>query len=357
MPDADNDRSQEPTPHRRQKAREEGSVARSHDLVSAALLLAGAGALLGLGGGLVHFLAGYTQDQLGGNPWLRADLDLAASHTYGLARGLARTLLPILGALLATAVAMNLFQVGFLFLPQKIGLDLARVDPLAGLRRTFSLANVVRLGFGLFKVAVIGVVAAMALRNELPAVLGLAQRSVPEIAAYLGQVLVWTTLKIGLALVVLAILDYGFQWWRHEQDLRMTPQEVREEMRNLEGDPHIRARRRAVQRQLVMNRLSQAVPKADVVVTNPTELAVAIQYDPKTMAAPVVVAKGAGILAQRIRQLALKHGIPVIERKPLAQALYREVEVGRSIPQDKYAAVAELLAYVYRLKGKKFTAA
>lgn len=357
MPEADNDKTQEPTPHRRQKAREEGNVARSHDLVSAAVLVAGAGALMALGGGLMHFWARYAQEQLGGDPWLRADLHRVASHTYGLAWGLARTLLPLLAALLATAVAMNLFQIGLLFVPQKIGFDPARVDPLAGLRRTFSLANLVRLGFGLFKVAVIVVVAALALRNELPAVLGLSQRSVPQIAAYLGQVLVWTTLKIGLALVVLAILDYGFQWWRYEQDLRMTPQEVREEMRNLEGDPHIRARRRAVQRQLVMNRLSQAVPKADVVVTNPTELAVAIQYDPKTMAAPVVVAKGAGILAQRIRQLALKYGIPVIERKPLAQALYREVDVGRTIPHDKYAAVAELLAYVYRLQGKKFTAA
>lgn len=357
MPETDNDKSQEPTPHRRQKAREEGSVARSHDLVSAALLLAGVGALLWLGGGLAHFLGHYAREQLGGQAWLRADLPGVASHAHRLMLGLGRALLPILGALLATAVAMNLFQVGFLFLPQKIGFDLSRLDPLAGLRRTFSLANAVRLGFGLFKVAAIVIVAAVALRSESAAVLALSQRSVPEIAAYLVQVLLWTALKIGLALLVLAILDYGFQWWRHEQDLRMTPQEIREEMRNLEGDPQIRARRRAVQRQLVMNRLGEAVPKADVVVTNPTELAVAIQYDPKTMAAPVVVAKGAGVLAQRIRQLALKHGIPVIERKPLAQALYREVEIGRPIPQDKYAAVAELLAYVYRLKGKKFTAA
>jgi len=357
MPENDNEKSQEPTPHRRQKAREEGSVARSHDLVSAAVLLAGASALLWLGGGLMHFLARYARQQLGGQAWLRADLPWVVSHTHGLMLALAQALLPILGTLLATAIAINLFQVGFLFLPQKIGFDLTRLDPLAGLRRVVSLANVVRLGFGLLKVAVIAIVASVALRSELPVVLGLSERSVPEIAAYLGQVLLWTMLKIGLALLVLAILDYGFQWWRHEQDLRMTPQEIREEMRNLEGDPHIRARRRAVQRQLVMNRLSEAVPKADVVVTNPTELAVAIQYDPKSMAAPMVVAKGAGVLAQRIRQLALTHGIPVIERKPLAQALYREVEVGRPIPQDKYAAVAELLAYVYRLKGRRFTGA
>ena len=160
-------------------------------------------------------------------------------------------------------------------------------------------------------------------------------------------------MKIGLALLVLAIFDYGYQYWRHEQDLRMTPQEVREEMRNMEGDPQVASRRRAVQRQLVLGRLSQAVPRADVVVTNPTELAVAIQYDPEEMAAPVVVAKGAGVLAQRIRRLALENGIPILERKPLAQALYRDVDVNHAVPQDKYAAVAEVLAYVYHLKGKK----
>jgi flagellar biosynthetic protein FlhB len=128
-------------------------------------------------------------------------------------------------------------------------------------------------------------------------------------------------------------------------------------MKNLEGDPQVMARRRAVQRQLVMHQMSSAVPKADVVVTNPTELAVAIQYDPKTMAAPVVVAKGAGVMAQRIRQLALAHGIPLVEKKPLARALYRDVDVNHPIPHDKYAAVAEVLAFVYQLKGKRLDAA
>jgi len=133
----------------------------------------------------------------------------------------------------------------------------------------------------------------------------------------------------------------------------MTPQEFREEMRNLEGDPQIAARRKVVQRQLMLNRVNQAVPKADVVVTNPTELAVALQYIPEKMAAPIVVAKGAGLVAQRIRRLAEQHGVPVIEKKPLAQALYRTVEVNQPIPQELYAAVAEVLAYVYHLKGKK----
>jgi flagellar biosynthetic protein FlhB len=133
----------------------------------------------------------------------------------------------------------------------------------------------------------------------------------------------------------------------------MTHQEIREEMKNLQGDPQIVARRRAIQRQMALNRIAGAVPMADVVVTNPTELAVAIQYEPDEMAAPIVVAKGAGVLAQRIRRLALEHNIPIVERKPLAQLLYKEVDVGRPIPTESYAAVAEVLAYVYQLKGKK----
>jgi flagellar biosynthetic protein FlhB len=133
----------------------------------------------------------------------------------------------------------------------------------------------------------------------------------------------------------------------------MTPQEVREEMKNLEGNPQVAARRRVVARQLMLNRLSSAVPKADVVVTNPTQLAVALQYNPEEMAAPVVVAKGAGLIATRIRRLALENNIPILERKPLAQALYRDVELNHPIPADKFAAVAEVLAYVYQLKGKK----
>jgi flagellar biosynthetic protein FlhB len=177
--------------------------------------------------------------------------------------------------------------------------------------------------------------------------------SVPQVAFYTVEIMIWTAMKIGVALLILAILDYAFQKWKHEQDLKMTQQEVREEMRNLEGDPQVVARRKAVQRQLVMNRMSDAVPNADVVVTNPTELAVAIQYEPASMAAPVVVAKGAGLMAQRIRKIALENGIPVVERKPLAQALYRDVEINQPVPQERYAAVAEVLAYVYQLKGKK----
>jgi len=162
-----------------------------------------------------------------------------------------------------------------------------------------------------------------------------------------------TALWVGVALFVLALFDFAYQKWKHEQDLKMTHREVLDEMKNLQGDPQIIARRRAVQRQMALNRIGDSVPKADVIVTNPTELAIAIQYAPEEMHAPIVVAKGAGVIAQRIRRLALENNIPVVERKPLARLLYKEVEINHPIPDQSYAAVAEVLAYVYQLKGKK----
>ncbi|OHB67122.1 MAG: flagellar biosynthesis protein FlhB [Planctomycetes bacterium RBG_13_63_9] len=352
MAENDADKSQDPTPHRRQKAREQGQVAKSQDLGSAVLLILGLACLMTLGGGLITFLGAYCERQLSGAAWLWADEEFVLQEWRQTLSALAGLLLPIFGVLFVGAVGINLLQIGPLFLPEKLVPDITRLDPIKGVQRLFSLANVVRLAFGIIKILVIAAVAFASLYNERDTILGLADREVPQIAAYMLHILFWTAVRIAVALLILALLDYGFQRWKYERDIKMTPQEVREEMKNLEGNPEITARRRHVQRQLALSRLSSAVPKADVVITNPTELAVAVEYEPKTMAAPIVVAKGAGVIAQRIRQLALEHGIPIVEKKPLAQALYREVDVDHPIPQDKYAAVAEVLAYVYQLQGK-----
>lgn len=353
MADLEGDKSQEATPHRRQQAREEGHVARSHDLASAALLLVGLLALWGLSGGLFDYLGRMTRSQLGGAPWVHADAQFVTAAFWQHLAAMVRFVGPVLGLLLVAGVLAHLLQTGLLFLPDKLMPDASRISPLKGLARIFSLENVVRLGFGLFKIALIGCIAFFVLRQRSNELMGLTALSVGVIARVLFELLFSIAIKIALALVALAMLDMIFQRWKFEQDIRMTPQEVREEFKNLEGNPQILARRKQVQRQLAMGRVSTAVPKADVVVTNPTELAVAIQYDPETMDAPIVVAKGAGSIATRIRQLALEHGVPIVERKPLAQALFREVEVGKPIPHDKYAAVAEVLAYVYQLKGKE----
>jgi flagellar biosynthetic protein FlhB len=353
LPEFDGDKSLEATPHRREEARKHGHVPRSHDLATVVVLLLGLLWLGLLGNQLLGFLGALLKEQLGGAAWLEAGPDFVVAESYRLLLGLGQVLLPVFGLVLVAAVVANVVQVGFFFLPEKALPDITRLDPLQGARRVFSLANAVRLLFGIFKIAVIGLVAYVSLAGKAEEILALTEHSVPEIARYLGGILFWTTVKIGIALLVLAILDYLFQRWKYERDIRMTPRELREELKNLEGNPEVLSRRRAVQRQLTLSRISSAVPKADVVITNPTEIAVAIQYVPDEMAAPIVVAKGAGFVAERIRRLALEHGIPVLERKPLAQALYREVNINQPIPRDKYAAVAEVLAYVYQLKGKR----
>ncbi len=170
------------------------------------------------------------------------------------------------------------------------------------------------------------------------------------VGAYVWTVTIDLVRQAAFSLLILAIVEFGFQKWKYEQDLRMTDEEVREEMKSTQGDPQIKARRRRVQRELASQRLMADVPKADVVVTNPTELAIALKYDPKTMKAPIVLAKGADAVAARIRKIALENGIPIVERKPLAQALFKNVDIGKPIPNEQYAAVAEVLKYVYQVK-------
>jgi len=320
------------------------------------VLLVGMVILLLSGAALIDFLGNYTLEQLGGQPRLVADADVFVADWNALVWGLARHLLPILALVMLAAIVVNVAQVGFLFLPARIAPDLSRLSPMRGFGRLFSTASVARLAFGLLKIVVVAAVAFASFYNERETILSLAALSAPQIAVYLLEILTWTTIRVALALVVLALLDYAFQRWKHEKDLMMTPQEVREEMKNLEGDPQVVARRRAVQRQLAMNRLSDAVPKADVVIADAAASAVAVRYDPDSPSAPLVVAKGAGPIAERIRSLALRHAIPIVENSPLARALFGDVEINRPIPQSHYTAVAEVLAQVYLLKGKELPA-
>jgi len=345
------DKTHEATPYRRQKAREEGQVVRSQDLASAALLIASLLVLWYFSRGLADFLARLTADQFA-SAWLSFDVQAAVHQAAAIGARLTVSLLPILALLMLGAILTQMGQFGFLYLPQKIALDWQRINPLENYQRIFSLANAVHLGFGLLKVLVIVAVAAWCVWIERSRLINLTNQSAAEIGAYLLHVLLWTGLRIGGALVVLALFDYGFQYWKHEQDLRMTTQEMKEEIKTQQGDPQIAQRRKQIQRQMAARRLSSAVPKADVIVTNPTELAIALQYDAETMPAPIVVAKGAGVLAQRIRRLGLENNVPIVERKELARVLYANVEIGQQVPTEQYAAVAEVIRYVYQLKRK-----
>ncbi len=357
MSDSGGDKKHFATERRRQKAREEGQIVRSQDLSSAALLLAALATLQMLGGSAVQTLAQTMTESLSTYTLMGTDTGSATNELLRTGARLGVATVPILVTMMVAAIMVNVTQTGIILVPARLMPKLSHISPLSGAKRILSLQGVARLGFGLFKLGIIGSVAYMSLMKYRDPVLSMSSMAVPQIAKILFECLLGTGLWIGGALFVLALLEYGFQKWKHEQDMMMTDQEIRDEMKESESDPQIKSRRRQVQRAMMMQRMNSEVPKADVVVTNPTELAIAIQYDPETMPAPIVLAKGAGVLAQRIRRLALENGIPVVERKPLAQILYKTVDVGSTIPTDQYTAVAEVLRYVYQLQGKKIPTA
>ena len=353
MSDSSGDKKHLPTEKRRRQAREEGQVVKSQDLTSAALLLASLASLNYLGPPLAGRIASTMTNSLS-TPHLES-MSTADATSWVLqnAARLAMVVVPILIAMFIAGILVNLVQTGFLFTTKKIEPKLSNISPLAGAKRILSLQGAVKLGFGIFKVGIIASVAYAAVRHHGDQILHMAGLSVPQIGTVLFSSILGTCTWIGAALFILALLEYAFQKWKQEQDMMMSDQEIRDEMKESEGDPQVAARRRQVQRQMMMQRAESEVPGADVVVSNPTELAIAIKYDPLTMPAPTVVAKGAGLLAQKIRRVALENGVPVVERKPLAQILYKTVEVGDIVPTEQFQAVAEVLRYVYQLQGKE----
>ena len=350
MADEDGDKTEAPTPRRRQQAEENGQVAKSQDLVGAALVVGAMVLLKQTGMPVLGALRSFLVESLD------ALRDPVPGHAIeGLERGViaaGRSLWPLLAGLAAIAVVGNVAQTGLKLNPKRLAPNLGALNPFKGFSRMFGGGNPVKFAMGVAKLGLICFVAWTALDERLPRIV-YAQQMEHEQVMLLGCVTVYeVALRIGSALLVLAVIDYAWQRYKHERDLKMTKQEVKEEMRSMEGDPKMKQRRRQVAMQIASKKLKKDVPTADVVVTNPTEYAVALKYDPAGMHAPKVIAKGQGQIALRIRQLAIEAGVPILERKPLARALYKLVEVGQEIPEQFYSAVAEILAYVYELTGK-----
>jgi flagellar biosynthetic protein FlhB len=358
MADDDNgEKTEQPTDRRRQEAREQGNIARSADLTAAGLLIGVASLLYFTAGGMVTDLLRYLEGSLEQDAWLRLDRGMLMSHFGNGLILFLRSVLPSMLILLIAAIATNLLQVGFLISTESLTPQWSRINPITGFQRLFSLKGLVRLFGSLLKLTLLGIVAFWYSVGKMPSLLSLHSVDPAVAGISIGQSMIVLAFFLAGTLLALAILDYGYQYWQFEQEIRMTKQEIREEHRQMEGDPQIRQRRREIHRKLASSRQLQDVKGADFVVTNPTHLAVAIKYDAKKMAAPVVVAKGEGFMAERIRTIAAEYRVPIIEKKPLARALYKTVKVGRPIPLDLYEAVAEILAYVYRLRGKKPKAA
>jgi flagellar biosynthetic protein FlhB len=244
-------------------------------------------------------------------------------------------------------------QVGFNLTTKRLQPNIGALNPLKGFGKIFGKGKgTMHLAMSMAKLSLVALTAYSAIHSRIDTIITCQQLTHMQIFGLGADIIYQIVLRIAILLLILAIIDYAYQKWQMEQQLKMTKQQVKEEMRSMEGDPKIKQRRRQLAIQMIQKRLQKDVPTADVVVTNPTEYAVAIKYDPDAMHAPKVVAKGQGFIAQKIRELAVANGIPILERKPLARALYKLVEVGQEIPEQFYSAVAEILAYVYELSGK-----
>ena len=352
MAEDQGDKTEAPTPRRRQEAREQGNVARSPD-VNAALILLGVMILLhATGPRMVEILKALVHDMLSPESLSNFNSASAGGGLLHACYSAGAAMAPLLGGVVLIAIVGNVAQVGFLFNPAKLQPNLGALNPVGGLGKLFKARNPQQLLLGVVKMTLLSLVAYSAVRGYIAKILQVQALGFIEIFGLGATVIYSIALRVGITMLILAIGDYLFQRWRHEQDLKMSKQEIKEEMRRMEGDPKIKMRRRQIAIQQLKKRLAKEVPTADVVVTNPTEFAVALKYDAGAMGAPRVVAKGQGLIAAYIRKLAIESGVPILERKPLARALYKMVEVGQEIPEQFYSAVAEILAYVYELSGK-----
>ncbi|MEX2672965.1 MAG: flagellar biosynthesis protein FlhB [Phycisphaeraceae bacterium] len=348
------EKTEAPTPRKREEARREGNVPKSTDLNAACALLAATVLLYLLGqrmfGGLKTSLEVLLSASHAGNPTRPDDLHAMGAFVLQI---MTSAVLPLIVAIGAVVLLVAVGQVGFLVTLKPITPQFSKLSPLQGVKNLVNARAAMRFVMSLGKLVAIAAVAVFLIYHDLPKILVLPELSAGQAFAVSCQLTFGLAIKLAALLIILAILDYAFQRVQHERELRMSKQEVKEEMKRMEGDPLVKQRRSRVARQLAMQRTAQQVPQADVIVTNPTHLAIALKYDAQSMRAPKVVAKGADFLAMRIRQIGSLHGIPIIERKPLARALYSSVDVGQEVPPEHYTAVAEIMAYVYRLSGRK----
>lgn len=345
---ADGEKTEEPTAKKRQDARKKGQVGKSQELSTAFVLLAGFFLLKVLWSGIYTDIANYTTYIFS---HLDQTLDTEGLMTLliGVMEILARTAMPIMLGIMLVGLGVNFYQVGIMFSVDQLQPDLGKLNPLTGVGRMFSKRSLVELIKSLLKIAIIGGILYMFLRDELLGMPQFIYFDLPKSLQEMAGIVFKMAFQIIGVIMVLAVLDLGYQKWQTTQDLKMTKQEVKDEFKQTEGDPQLKGKIRQKQRQMAMARMMQEVPKADVIVTNPTHFAVALQYH-KGMVAPLVLAKGQDLVAKRIKDIARENRVPIVENRPLARALYASTEVGDLVPAELYQAVAEVLAYVFRLR-------
>ena len=345
------EKTEQATPKRREEARNKGQVPRSRELTTMAMLLMAAIAMTFMGermvvqlGEVMHLGLAVERAKIF-DPWTAIEL-------FGQALSLGIMLmLPFLVLMVATALAAPVALGGWSFSAEALAFKFDKLNPVSGLKRIFAARGVMELVKALAKFLLIGLIGALLLWYFLPQLMGLGREEPAVGLAHTGQILARSFVVLSASLALIAAIDVPFQLWDHAKNLKMTRQEVRDEHKNTEGKPEVKAKVRTLQREIAQRRMMSEVPKADVVITNPTHYAIALRYDADNMAAPVVVAKGVELVASQIRTVAVAHRVPIFEAPPLARALYYSTEIEQQVPAGLYLAVAQVLAYVFQLRA------
>ena len=349
----DQERTEKPTGKKLSKAREEGQVTKSQEVSTAFIFLGALGVFLFAGPWMFWQLADFMSGIFQNLGTLHLEGLSARAFLFEVLQQVGLIMMPLLVVILILGVSANLLQVGFLFTLKPFTPKLSKFNPITGMKKFVSLKSLVELLKSFVKIVFIGGISWLVLRGELDTIPSLIEMSVGQILTYMGTVSLKMLFYVGLGMLVLAAIDFTYQRWQHTKDLMMSKQEVKDEMKQSEGDPQIKGKIRQAQREMAMRRMMKSVPDADVVITNPTTLAIAIKYDAKKMFAPQIIAKGAKLMAERIKDIARENDVAIVENKPLAQTLFKSTEIGDFVPAELYKAVAEVLAYVYKLKGMR----
>ncbi|MCM3637861.1 flagellar biosynthesis protein FlhB [Sporosarcina luteola] len=347
------EKTEKATPKKRLDSRKKGQVLKSQDVTTAVVLL-----FVFL---FLFFAAGFMRDRFfvffthsfTESVSIKAlDIDQTMILYINMIVQMAYILLPIMAVAVIAGIVGNLMQFGLLFTAEPLKFDLKKIDPIKGLKRIFSIRAIVELLKSLLKISFIGSVTTFLLMTNIEKVLGLAFKTPHDTLVTVGQLVALMGIVASFVLLFISVLDYFYQKFDYEKNLRMSKQDIKDEYKNTEGDPIIKSRIKQRQREMAMRRMMQEVPQADVVITNPTHFAIALKYDDEKMDAPVVIAKGADFIAQKIKLIAKEHNIVMVENRPLARSLYDDVEIGDRIPDQFFKTVAEILAYVYRIQRK-----
>ncbi|WP_312946516.1 flagellar biosynthesis protein FlhB [Superficieibacter sp.] len=350
MAEDSDDKTEAPTPHRLEKAREEGQIPRSRELTSLLILLVGVCVIWMGGESLARKLASLLSSGLRFDHSIINDPNLILGQIIRLIREAMLGLLPLIVGVVLVALVAPVMLGGLVFSGKSLAFKFDKLNPLPGIKKMFSAQSVAELVKALLKSVLVGSVTGFYLWSHWPDMMHLISQSPLTAMGNALNLVGLCTLLVALGVIPMVGFDVFWQIYSHVKKLRMSRQDIRDEFKQSEGDPHVKGRIRQMQRAAARRRMMADVPKADVIVTNPTHYSVALQYDEKKMSAPKVVAKGAGLVALRIREIAAEHRVPVLEAPPLARALYRHAEIGQQIPGQLYAAVAEVLAWVWQLK-------